>query len=257
MRLQVSRMLLLLAHRVSRDQGRGLLPELRRCAGRDGTRRVGRRGVHVLMLCPECSNRMSVIKTMVVPSRTLRLTECACGVRAETEEKVIRRLPMLPATVRQPPGNGPNNTSNRSATENTTLFLDPIRSDPVPLSDLRLDLSQEVDREKAAYEQDFLSFWDAIEPIGRRKGDKAEAQKVWRKKRRPNSANLIVGWKRYRNSCGDGYTMDADRWLRSDGWLKEWEAAPPMKEHANGISSQYPKLKEIGPGVLPPPRPRP
>lgn len=141
------------------------------------------------------------------------------------------------------------------STKTPTLFLDQIRSDPAPLSDLRLDLSQEVDREKAAYEQDFLSFWEAIEPIGRRKGDKAEAQKVWRKKRRPNSANLIVGWRRYRNSCGDGYTMDADRWLRGDGWLKEWEAAPA--ERTNGISSQYPKIKELPPGILPPPRPRP
>src|SRR5438477_159504 len=103
------------------------------------------------MLCPECSSRTSVIKTVVVPSRTIRLRECPCGVRAETEEKVIRRLPMTPATVRQPPGNGPNDTGNHSAKENPTLFLDPIRSDPAPLSDLRLDLSQRVDRAKAAY----------------------------------------------------------------------------------------------------------
>ena len=208
------------------------------------------------MLCPECSSRMSVIKTMVVPSRTLRLTECACGVRAETEEKVIRRLPMLPATVRQPPGNGPNDAGNHSANENQTLFLDQIRSDPDPLSDLRLDHSQEVDRAKDEYEQDFLTFWAGIEPIGRRKGDKAEAQKVWRKKRRPNSAILIAGWLRYRISCGEGFTMDADRWLRGDGWLKEWEAAPASKRHVNGTSFDYPKMKPIPPGVAPPPRPR-
>lgn len=279
MRLQVSRMLLLLAHRVSRDQGRGLLLELRRCAGRNGTRCVGRRGVLVLMTCPECGAGMRVADTHTSGTdkapTTERVRTCPCGERYLTEEWIKRRLTPIRSpnsshsaisgnratTEPLPTDNGttvneqPNDGKKAANGENTTLFLDPIRSDPAPLSDLRLDLSQEVDREKAAYEQDFLLFWDAIEPIGRRKGDKAEAQKVWRKKRRPNSANLIIGWRRYRNSCGDGYTMDADRWLRNDGWLKEWEAAPA--ERTNGISSQYSKIKELPPGVLPPQRPRP
>lgn len=77
-----------------------------------------------------------------------------------------------------------------------------------------------------AYEADFLVFWASIKTNGRRKGDKVEAQKVWAKKGRPASALLIAGWKRYRESCGDGFTMDAERWIRQDGWKKEWESAP-------------------------------
>lgn len=86
------------------------------------------------------------------------------------------------------------------------------------------------------YEPDFLVFWEGIQPIGRRKGDKAKAQDVWRKKGRPNSSNLIRGWNRYRVSCGDGYTMDADKWLREDGWTKDWEPAPARRTIAKAGS---------------------
>jgi len=177
-----------------------------------------------------------------------RVRVCSCGERYVTEEWIKRRLapirspnsahsaisgnkpPTEPpelynrTTVNEQP-NGEKRTENG---QNTTLFPDPIRSESGSLSDLRLDHSQKVDRAKDAYEQDFLTFWEGIEPIGRRKGDKAEAQKVWRKKNRPNSALLIAGWIRYRISCGEGYTMDADRWLRNDGWQKDWE--PPAAE---------------------------
>lgn len=63
------------------------------------------------MNCPECSTRMSVVKTAVFRGNTKRVVECACGIRCETEERVIRRLTPVtgnpPATGGQPPGNAP------------------------------------------------------------------------------------------------------------------------------------------------------
>jgi hypothetical protein len=55
------------------------------------------------MTCPDCSTKMSIKKTAHFARSTLRIEECLCGSRFETETKVIRRLPATansqPATV--------------------------------------------------------------------------------------------------------------------------------------------------------------
>lgn len=195
------------------------------------------------MNCPDCMHDMRVWRT--TPAGTdrsptvIREHRCRCGQKFISEDRITRRLTAIsgnrgpvqdPSTVPKPPVNG-------TQTEGLGAF--PVQkgglgvssldlSGPNPLtgslSDLRLDHSQRVDRARE-YAEDFLAFWDAIEPIGRRKGDKAEAQKVWIRKGRIRSTVLIAGWIRYRASCGDGYTMDADKWIRHDGWSKEYEQA--------------------------------
>lgn len=194
------------------------------------------------MNCLECGSGMRVTKTH--PSGTdasptvERINVCACGQRYLTEERIKRRLAISghiapvngPVTTRiRTVNDPPKGQKSPSPPEIPSLSdSDPIRSLSVPLSDLLSEGDQEVDPARV-YEPDFLMFWVTIEPIGRRKGDKAKAQDVWRKKGRPNSSNLVAGWIRYRASCGDGFTMDADKWLRESGWSKEWEPAPSRR----------------------------
>ncbi len=45
------------------------------------------------MTCPDCEAKMSISKTAHFAKTTMRVEECVCGARFETETKVIRRLP--------------------------------------------------------------------------------------------------------------------------------------------------------------------
>lgn len=67
------------------------------------------------MLCPDCGCRLEVVKTMVLDATTQRLRECGCGSRFVTVETVSRKLPGLPVTASQPPGNDlPQSSSSGS-----------------------------------------------------------------------------------------------------------------------------------------------
>lgn len=203
------------------------------------------------MNCPECGTENTRVVDTFKGATERRHRRCACGVTFKTTETVDKnsiRVPLVPISSNRSQPNGDQSrlipTESQPIGEKPILSdPDPVRSDSGSLSDLRLDLSQRVDRARV-YEPEFLAFWDAIEPIGRRKGDKAEAQKVWTRKGKPNSAELVEGWRRYRISCGDGYTMDADRWLRKDGWRDEYEV-PNQRRIGSAVDKKFEEHRQV------------
>lgn len=64
------------------------------------------------MMCQECGHRLEVVKTLVLETTTQRLRACQCGSRFLTTETVTRKLPALPATAGQPPGNNSPQSSS-------------------------------------------------------------------------------------------------------------------------------------------------
>lgn len=153
------------------------------------------------MTCPECTAKMAVTKTAVMGDRTLRLCECPCGVRCQTEERITRRLPVstngricppVAANGRgQPPNDRPQPPGNPGGVGGG---LSPFRSDSESgsLSDLRLDHSQESDRPRARrrkqveYSVEFQTFWTAYP----NKTGKGEAARVWERDKPPLPAIL-------------------------------------------------------------------
>jgi hypothetical protein len=63
-------------------------------------------------MCQDCGCRLEVVKTMVMDATTQRLRECRCGSRFITTEVVTRKLPALPVTASQPPGNDSTQSSS-------------------------------------------------------------------------------------------------------------------------------------------------
>ncbi len=75
------------------------------------------------MTCPDCEAKMSISKTAHFVKTTLRVEECSCGARFETETKVIRRLP---ATAKRLKTNSPQ--------PQTTAFVQPATGKGVGVS---------------------------------------------------------------------------------------------------------------------------
>lgn len=160
------------------------------------------------MICLDCGVRLEVVKTMVMPDSTQRLRQCQCGSRFLTVEKVARRLPVLPATTRQPPGNGPPTTPQPPGNAGgvgggVSSGQVPIRiSDPNSEASL-LSGTRARARERKPVEEspEFDRLWAGNRRVGRR----FPALKAWRAAGCPDVTKLIELW---------------DAWMRTDDWKR-------------------------------------
>lgn len=191
------------------------------------------------MNCPECDCRMAVVKTMVLPGQTLRMQECACGIRCESAEKVIRRLPVAPATVRQPARNGPGAAGNPPATAGGVGGGLPSGSVQGSLPDPNCDPDQEVitpsDQTRVRAHVDYpIEFENLWERTGKR-GTKLAARKAWEKAGNPSWVQVQEAWRAYLLSDRPvrlGAIKDLSTWLNGDCHKQEW---PPAQTAINGV----------------------
>jgi hypothetical protein len=191
------------------------------------------------MICPECrSAKMTVVKTMVLAGATKRLVECPCGIRCETEETVIRRLPAAQppgnaqVTASQPPGNPPATKAGAISGSDSSLPPEPL-SNP--------DQTQTPARVKKPAEPNYTAAFEAVWAGCDRRGVKFPAFKAWEKCGKPPAEQVVAVWKAYLASLEEWRSpQDVSTWLNARGHTQEWTSAKkPPKESRCGFHRAF------------------
>lgn len=227
------------------------------------------------MIC-RCGTEMRVRRTY--PSgtdkdpTTSRVNECLCGMRYLSEERIVRTLAIsslsngVRTAVDSPSNGGLQPVERRSVARlqdgsvpnggSGGSDLDPKPPESGPVSDLRLDLFQQVDPARVSrvrkgvesYSSNFLTFWEAYP----RKEAKGAAWKAWAKLIPP--VDKVLGalvWQR----MSQAWTKDGGQFVPLPSTYlnaRRWED----ERHGGGNGVRALGLyREIPP--LPPGAPRP
>lgn len=206
------------------------------------------------MTCPACEAKLEVLKTMVLPGHTLRLRECSCGQRYETIEKVVRKLPVPPATNGQPARNGPSEPGNPSEVSGgigggVSSGFDPQTPDSNP--GLRL-LSEPRARARSRQRATDEPYSEAFEEVWRetgRHGNKHPAFMEWIKWGRWPWRQLGPIYGAYLKSerpAKLGAIQDLRTWLHGRGHLQEWVPwSPPHPQAPIRAAIQLETAREV------------
>ncbi len=205
--------------------------------------------------CPECGSKMSVKDTGHGGEKTYRIAECPCGIRVETVECQLRRLP-----VRMPhmPGMAPaaaNGTGRQVSQGPPDTAISPPASaggvggglpsdlssgsDPKTDSALLSNPDQTRAKSKAAaidYPKDFVILW---EQTGRH-GIKFHALRAWMKAGRPSWLDVQETWRAYLLSERPvaGFVKDLSSWLNGRCHQQEWApAGTPARRPVTAIET--------------------
>lgn len=203
------------------------------------------------MTCPECGSRTEVVKTTVAlygkQQATQRQRACSCGARLLTEERIVKRLPVvageLPVVARggpQPAPNPPATVGGSGGGVSSGLVPD---SDPNPglvVTPERVRARSE--RNAIVYPKDFDIVW---EQTGRH-GVKSEALKYWLVAGRPQWTAIQVAWRAYLLSERPiaGFVMDLSRWFKRRCHEQEWVPAR-ANGHARPVDDVARKTAEM------------
>ena len=179
------------------------------------------------LICKDCGVRMEVVRTMSLADRTIRLNECPCGTRFETEEKFTRRLPVA---HRQHTGSLPVNTGNltsvlKSSDPDLSALSDSAPSSKPPESDAHARKSKGRPNLKG-YTSAFETFWHGCVDAGRGKGNKWPAFKFF-DRLKPDPIKTFECWNRWMLTpqWRGGHNPDVSSWLNARAFESDPTAA--------------------------------